>query len=184
MLHMRSSLATCRDPHTGILRGTGPDLRHVDCMTKLMFMMMCTDFDTLVQDPPSLHQYHIQTSLTKHNCCYLKSIKYTCFCSLGLGPQMGRFVRARIRSGPAEWLQIRLLSPQEHDDAFPVRLPTVHRTVSFISITLKSNSGNLCFRLRAPKAPDANADMGTHHFTYAIMPHSGQFSRGTQFLLV
>uniref|UniRef100_A0A7N8XC27 Alpha-mannosidase 2C1 n=1 Tax=Mastacembelus armatus TaxID=205130 RepID=A0A7N8XC27_9TELE len=29
--------------------------------------------------------------------------------------------------------------------------------------------------LRAPKAPDANADMGTHHFTYAIMPHSGSF---------
>uniref|UniRef100_A0A673CR29 alpha-mannosidase n=1 Tax=Sphaeramia orbicularis TaxID=375764 RepID=A0A673CR29_9TELE len=29
--------------------------------------------------------------------------------------------------------------------------------------------------LRAPKSPDANADMGTHHFTYAIMPHSGSF---------
>uniref|UniRef100_A0A3Q3FQ16 alpha-mannosidase n=1 Tax=Labrus bergylta TaxID=56723 RepID=A0A3Q3FQ16_9LABR len=29
--------------------------------------------------------------------------------------------------------------------------------------------------LRAPKAPDANADMGTHRFTYAIMPHSGSF---------
>ncbi|XP_056138138.1 alpha-mannosidase 2C1 [Lampris incognitus] len=29
--------------------------------------------------------------------------------------------------------------------------------------------------LRAPKAPDANADMGTHHFTYAIMPHTGSF---------
>uniref|UniRef100_A0A4W6DI09 Alpha-mannosidase 2C1 n=1 Tax=Lates calcarifer TaxID=8187 RepID=A0A4W6DI09_LATCA len=29
--------------------------------------------------------------------------------------------------------------------------------------------------LRAPKAPDANADMGIHHFTYAIMPHSGSF---------
>ncbi|TMS05957.1 Alpha-mannosidase 2C1 [Larimichthys crocea] len=26
--------------------------------------------------------------------------------------------------------------------------------------------------LRAPKAPDVNADMGTHHFTYAIMPHT------------
>lgn len=30
------------------------------------------------------------------------------------------------------------------------------------------------FRLRAPKAPDANADMGNHHFTYAVMPHTGE----------
>lgn len=37
------------------------------------------------------------------------------------------------------------------------------------------NSRCLCLRLRAAKAPDANADMGTHHFTYAIMPHTGQF---------
>ncbi|XP_068595309.1 alpha-mannosidase 2C1 [Brachionichthys hirsutus] len=29
--------------------------------------------------------------------------------------------------------------------------------------------------LRAPKAPDANADMGTHRFTYALMPHAGSF---------
>ncbi|CAL8356210.1 unnamed protein product [Lota lota] len=29
--------------------------------------------------------------------------------------------------------------------------------------------------LRAPKAPDANADMGSHLFTYAIMPHAGSF---------
>ncbi|CAF98334.1 unnamed protein product, partial [Tetraodon nigroviridis] len=29
--------------------------------------------------------------------------------------------------------------------------------------------------LRAPKAPDANADMGTHHFIYAVMPHAGGF---------
>ncbi|XP_030221274.1 alpha-mannosidase 2C1 [Gadus morhua] len=29
--------------------------------------------------------------------------------------------------------------------------------------------------LRAPKAPDANADMGAHLFTYAIMPHAGSF---------
>jgi alpha-mannosidase len=30
--------------------------------------------------------------------------------------------------------------------------------------------------LRSPKAPDANADMGTHHFRYAIYPH-GDFSK-------
>ncbi|XP_073687876.1 alpha-mannosidase 2C1 isoform X2 [Garra rufa] len=29
--------------------------------------------------------------------------------------------------------------------------------------------------LRAPKAPDANADMGRHNFTYALMPHKGPF---------
>ncbi|KAG9341240.1 hypothetical protein JZ751_019681 [Albula glossodonta] len=29
--------------------------------------------------------------------------------------------------------------------------------------------------LRAPKAPDANADMGQHEFTYALMPHIGSF---------
>uniref|UniRef100_A0A8B9KFC3 alpha-mannosidase n=1 Tax=Astyanax mexicanus TaxID=7994 RepID=A0A8B9KFC3_ASTMX len=29
--------------------------------------------------------------------------------------------------------------------------------------------------LRAPKAPDANADMGQHEFTYAVMPHAGSF---------
>ncbi|XP_069141234.1 alpha-mannosidase 2C1-like [Argopecten irradians] len=29
--------------------------------------------------------------------------------------------------------------------------------------------------LRSPKAPDMTADMGTHKFTYAIMPHTGSF---------
>lgn len=29
--------------------------------------------------------------------------------------------------------------------------------------------------LRAPKAPDVNADMGHHSFTYAVMPHTGTF---------
>lgn len=38
------------------------------------------------------------------------------------------------------------------------------------------NRRYLCLRLRAPKAPNANADMGTHHFTYAVMPHAGGFS--------
>ncbi|KAJ8002432.1 hypothetical protein DPEC_G00158840 [Dallia pectoralis] len=40
---------------------------------------------------------------------------------------------------------------------------SVHRNVMTLSL------------LRAPKAPDANADMGTHQFTYAIMPHKGTF---------
>lgn len=29
--------------------------------------------------------------------------------------------------------------------------------------------------LRAPKSPDATADMGRHEFTYALMPHKGEF---------
>ncbi|XP_061451222.1 alpha-mannosidase 2C1 isoform X2 [Rhineura floridana] len=29
--------------------------------------------------------------------------------------------------------------------------------------------------LRAPKSPDATADIGRHHFTYAVMPHVGSF---------
>jgi len=33
--------------------------------------------------------------------------------------------------------------------------------------------------LRAPKAPDAHADMGTHHFKYAILPHSGGLDHRT-----
>lgn len=28
--------------------------------------------------------------------------------------------------------------------------------------------------LRSPKAPDAECDMGTHTFAYALMPHRGQ----------
>uniref|UniRef100_A0A673YP52 alpha-mannosidase n=1 Tax=Salmo trutta TaxID=8032 RepID=A0A673YP52_SALTR len=33
--------------------------------------------------------------------------------------------------------------------------------------------------LRAPKAPDANADMGSHQFTYAVMPHTGTFQEAS-----
>lgn len=33
--------------------------------------------------------------------------------------------------------------------------------------------------LRAPKAPDAHADMGRHHIRYAILPHSGGLDHRT-----
>lgn len=33
--------------------------------------------------------------------------------------------------------------------------------------------------LRAPKAPDAHADMGRHHISWAIMPHQGSLSSST-----
>lgn len=33
--------------------------------------------------------------------------------------------------------------------------------------------------LRAPKAPDAHADMGRHHFKYAILPHQGPLDSRT-----
>ena len=32
--------------------------------------------------------------------------------------------------------------------------------------------------LRSPKAPDPNADMGKHVFTYALLPHGGDFREG------
>lgn len=32
--------------------------------------------------------------------------------------------------------------------------------------------------LRSPKAPDPEADMGVHRFTYSILPHYGDFRRG------
>ena len=35
-------------------------------------------------------------------------------------------------------------------------------------------SDGFIFRLRSPKAPDAHADMGTHNFCYAVMPHAGK----------
>lgn len=44
---------------------------------------------------------------------------------LGLGSQMGRFVRAQLWGCTAERLQIRLFSAQEHYDTVPVRFPTV-----------------------------------------------------------
>jgi alpha-mannosidase len=31
--------------------------------------------------------------------------------------------------------------------------------------------------LRSPKLPDSNADMGEHHFSYAIMPHTGSWQK-------
>ncbi|XP_072409308.1 alpha-mannosidase 2C1 isoform X1 [Chiloscyllium punctatum] len=40
---------------------------------------------------------------------------------------------------------------------------SVHRNIMTLSL------------LRAPKAPDATADMDHHQFTYAIMPHAGSF---------
>src|ERR1700709_1291475 len=33
--------------------------------------------------------------------------------------------------------------------------------------------------LRAPKAPDAHADMGRHHIQYAIFPHAGALDHRT-----
>jgi len=40
-----------------------------------------------------------------------------------------------------------------------------------------SASGDTVFitLLRSPKSPDENADMGTQHFTYAIVPHAGDW---------
>lgn len=37
--------------------------------------------------------------------------------------------------------------------------------------------------LRAPKSPDTTADMGHHQFTYAVMPHLGEFWRVNSLIL-
>lgn len=44
-----------------------------------------------------------------------------------------------------------------------------------------ATSGNMMrlSLLRAPKAPDAHADMGRHHIRYAILPHSGPLDSRT-----
>lgn len=55
------------------------------------------------------------------NCCN-KSVHHPLPFS-GLGPQMGRLVRAQFWSLTAERLQIWLLCAQEHNDSFPVRFP-------------------------------------------------------------
>ena len=39
---------------------------------------------------------------------------------------------------------------------------------------MNSSTLNLSL-LRAPKYPDAHADMGEHNFSYAIMPHIGAY---------
>jgi len=42
-----------------------------------------------------------------------------------------------------------------------------------------TQGNTLCLTLlRSPKAPDPNADMGTHLFTYALLPHGGDFREG------
>lgn len=55
--------------------------------------------------------------------CYSWMSLYHPFPFSGLGPQMGRLVRAQFWSLTAERLQIWLLCAQEHNDAFPVRFP-------------------------------------------------------------
>lgn len=39
----------------------------------------------------------------------------------------------------------------------------------------------VAFRLRSPKAPDNNADMEVHEFTYGLMPHLGKYVNVSDF---
>lgn len=61
---------------------------------------------------------------------------------------------------------------------FPCEVPIVHLQHSYKQYNSGIQHFNSCIslylRLRAPKAPDATADMGIHHFTYAIMPHTSK----------
>jgi len=92
----------------------------------------------------------------------------------GLGSQMGRLVRAQLWSCTSERLQIRLFHPQEHNDPVTVRFALFTHSCTKFEV-LSSKCKCLFLRLRAPKAPDPTADMGTHQFTYAVMPHASRF---------
>ena len=127
-LHMRSSLAICRDPHTGILHGTGPDLRYNPVQltrTRLMFILMCAVVSVSLQHTQISQPKQMQCTWCTHILTSLLfMIVFLCFS--GLGSQMGRSVGAQFWSCTAEWLQIRLFSTREHNDTIPVRLPNVH----------------------------------------------------------
>lgn len=109
MLHMRSSLAICRDPHTGTPRGTGPGLRWI------------LNWNVWAGNCPVDVRNGLVTKTS------FLSLPVSIMASFpGLGSQMGRSVGAQLWGCAAEWLQIWLLSPQEHNDAFPVRFPNFH----------------------------------------------------------
>ena len=40
----------------------------------------------------------------------------------------------------------------------------------------------LFVRLRSPKSPDEEADMGSHEFSYAVYPHSGMITSSSSIL--
>ena len=50
-----------------------------------------------------------------------------------------------------------------------VHILSLVRTIIIVRVHVHAH-----YSLRAPKAPDANADMGQHSFSYAVMPHSGK----------
>ena len=80
---------------------------------------------------------------------------------------MGRFIRTWLRCSDIEWLQVRIW----HLVSFSDKSLTLWR-YGF------STWGKLLrlSLIRAPKAPDPNADIGCHKFRYAIFPHRGGVS--------
>lgn len=86
----------------------------------------------------------------------------------GVCSEVGRSVRAWIWGCHIEWLQVWLLYSLQRDEIITVRLYYFRHFICY------PTNKSLIRRLRSPKAPDANADMGIHHFTYAILPHTGE----------
>lgn len=107
-------------------------------------------------------------------------------CPPGVGPPLDGPVRARLWAGSAQRLQVRRVGPRQRPQPLAVsRGPARPRGRGGAGMgarvlrgrSLRSSSPAHPHpphpSLRAPKAPDATADMGRHEFTYALMPHKG-----------
>lgn len=103
-------------------------------------------------------------------------------CPPGVGPSLGGSVRARLWAGPAQRLQVRGISARQRPQPLavsgvPARPGGWHGTKGPTGPEFQRSPFPISPSLRAPKAPDATADMGRHEFTYALMPHKGECCR-------
>lgn len=161
---MRSSLVTCRDPRTGTLHGTGPDLR---CSTELNQFKCLSGISVPCFSPAGdvaevmLFIFHhgvlVRFGVTNGPTCRSTTLVWRCWMT----------ANTAILSTGTPW-------PCHCTVPFFFNSRTV--TLNISTSSADCNRRDLCLRLRAPKAPDSNADMGTHHFIYAVMPHAGGFS--------
>jgi alpha-mannosidase len=78
--------------------------------------------------------------------------------------------RTRVDSARFETPMQRFVDGDARDGSYGVAIVTAGKYGY-------SASGDTVFitLLRSPKSPDANADMGVQHFTYAIVPHAGDW---------
>jgi alpha-mannosidase len=78
--------------------------------------------------------------------------------------------RTRVDSARFETPMLRFVDGDARDGTYGAAIVTAGKYGY-------SASGDTVFitLLRSPKSPDENADMGTQHFTYAIVPHAGDW---------